>query len=472
MRKYIIYSILILGGVFATSCESLVEDINENPNALVLTDVNPELLLTGAMLANSVAQGGHLNRISNMWSGQLIGFSSLYSNIYGYNISAAESNGTWSRFYVGIVPNMRTMVEKAPADDLLVGIAKTLEAHAIGSAASLFGDVPYAEIFIEEIEDPKFDDQTAVFQAVISLLDEAIGALGQAPSRGLDQDIYFGGDADKWLAAAYTLKARYYMQLKDYGNAYAAAQNGISSDDGTMRYTPRGAVSNSEGDKNLFWTILEGSRTGDIGTGDSYLMQILEPGNAKSRNNAKTNETARFGYYTIDASGGQANSGIIEQFEPQRLVSYGENALILAEAAARTQDFDTALGHLNDHRAFLNGGGYLNANFIDSTFLYAPYEAADFAAGGMENTDGIDATRALMREIIEERYVTGFTMFMPFDDARRLRKSDSDIAVPIPFNVASASQQPERFPYADDELNANSNAPTDPGIFAKTKVNQ
>ena len=92
-------------------------------------------------------------------------------------------------------------------------------------------------------------------------------------------------------------------------------------------------------------------------------------------------------------------------------------------------------------------------------------------AGGMENMDGIDASRALLREIVEERYVSGFGEFMPFDDARRLRKSDMDIQVPFAPNFGS--QHAERFPYADNELNANSNGPgEDPGIFTKTPVNQ
>ena len=62
---------------------------------------------------------------------------------------------------------------------------------------------------------------------------------------------------------------------------------------------------------------------------------------------------------------------------------------------------------------------------------------------------------------------------MPFDDARRLRAADGDIAVSFPLNVASGSQHPERLPYSADELTTNSNAPSDdPGIFIKTEVNQ
>ena len=62
---------------------------------------------------------------------------------------------------------------------------------------------------------------------------------------------------------------------------------------------------------------------------------------------------------------------------------------------------------------------------------------------------------------------------MPYNDARRLRKSDGAIAVPYFMVGADNTRKPERMPYAQNELNSNSNAPDeDPGIFAKTPVNQ
>lgn len=463
----------LLAVISIASCTSLVEGINDNPNDILLSDVDAELFLTGAMLANSVAQAGHLNRISGMYSGQLIGFTSLYSNIYGFALSTAESVSSWSRIYVGTIANLRYLRGEAPDDQLLQGIAKVLEAHAIGTAASLFGDVPYTEINNPEIPDPKFDGQEAVFNAAIALLDDAIANLNAAETRTLSQDIYFGGDADKWAESAATLKARYYLQLKDYAAAYTAAQTGISDPENSMKYIPRGDPNISEGDKNLFWTILEGSRTGDIGTGNSYLMQLLDPASGISRNNSKTDETARFQYYTIDESGGNINAGIVEQFEPHNLVTYGENQLILAECGARNTSFETGLDHLNDYRAWLNTGGMVNDNFSTVSLMYMAYEAADFENGGIENADGIDATRALLREIVEERYISGFGMYMPFNDARRLRKSDTDIAVPFEMVDGPSPPFAERMPYSDDELNANSNAPAeDPGIFTKTAVNE
>lgn len=472
MKKYI-KSLFLIGLIFFNSCTELVDGINENPNDILLSDVQADLFLTGALLANSVAQSGHLNRISGMYSGQLVGITSLYSNIYGFALSTAESVSTWSRIYVGTVANLRYIRSTAPNDLLIVGISKVVEAHAIGTAASLFGDVPYAEINNPEITDPKFDDQISVLNAVVSLLDDAINDLGAAKGRPLSADIHFDGDAAKWRAAASTLKARYLLQLRDYSGAYSAAQSGISSPEGSLKYIPRGDPNIAEGDKNLFWTILEGSRTGDIGTVNSYLIQLLDTTATFNRNNAKTNEAARLGYYKVDESGGSVNKGIIEQFEPHNLVTYAENQLILAEAGTRTSGFDTGLGHLNDLRTWLNTGGMVNANFAGEPYMYEAYVAADFDNGGIENTDGIDPTRALLREIIEERYVSGFGMYIPFNDARRLRKSDADIAVPFFMVDGPNPPYPERLPYSDDELNSNVNAPAeDPGIFTKTAVNQ
>ncbi|NOY36040.1 MAG: SusD/RagB family nutrient-binding outer membrane lipoprotein [Chlorobi bacterium] len=471
MRIFIKALFLVAGfSLLLTSCEKIVEGINENPNNLVQEDIDARLLLTGAELANTVAQAGHLNRISGMYSGQLIGFQSLYSNIYGYSLSAVESIQDWSRIYVGCIPNVRAIREMVPEDKLMVGLTKVIEAHAIGTAATLFGDVPYTEIDDPDISDPTFDSQVSVFNAALALLDDAIADLNAATSRNIPEDIYFNGDKDKWIAAAYTLKARYYLQMKDYSNAYTAAQNGISSSDGNLSHIPRGTAGQM-GDKNLFWTVINGSREGDIGTGNSYLMQLLDPSSGITRNNAKTNEYARFLYSTVIEEPSNTNVGIAAEFEPQELVSFEENTLILAESAARTIDFNTALGHLNDLRAWLNTGGRLNSAFVDSAFQYDPYVAADFASGGMENPDGINDTRALLREIIEERYISGFGTFMPYNDVRRLRKDDPDLIVPFPLNPGG-TQQPQRMPYSDDEITANANLDADPGIYIITQVNQ
>ena len=458
--------------LLTTGCD-VDKTINDNPNDITLADVDPKLFLNGAQLANAIVQVSHLNRICGMYSGQLIGYTSLYSNIYGYALSTVETNGEWNSAYIGVITNARHIQSAAPDDKLLVGISKVLEANAIGTLALLTGDVPYSEVGQSDISDPKFDGQIEVLASLSTLLDGAISDLNGASSRKESFDIYFNGDKDKWIAAAYTLKARYALANKDYAGALAAAGNGISSSAGDMMYIPRGDAAINSGDKNLFYTIIAGSRAGDLGNAGSFLLAILDSSNAKYRGNAKTNETARHGYYTIDESSASGNTGVIEQFEPQPIATYSENQLIKAEASARS-GFASGLSALNSYRAWLSGGGRLNATFDDAdNYMYDAYVEADFTSGGMENADGVSKDKALLREIIEERYVSGFGSYMPFNDHRRLRgASESDLVPPFPFNTVGATKHVERMQWSQGELSSNENAPEDPGLYAKTAVNK
>ena len=471
--KKILFSITVIA-LMMTGCE-VDKSINDSPDGFNVDDVDAHLFLNGAQLANVIVQVSHINRICGMYSGQLIGYTSLYSNIYGYALSTVETNGEWNSAYIGVITNARHIRKIVPDDKLMVGISKVLEANAIGTLALLTGDVPYSEIN-GEIADPKFDDQKVVLSSVSALLDEAISDMTSSTgvNAGLKAyDIYFGGNKNKWIEAAYTLKARYALANKDYAGALSAAGNGISSSAGDMLYTPRGEASIDAGDKNLFYTILEGSRTGDLGNDGSYLLAILDSSNAKYRGNAKTNETARHGYYTIDHMSGSGNKGVVEQFEPQPIATYSENQLIRAEASARSS-FASGLTALNSYRAWLAGGGRLNANFdVAANYMYDPYVEADFASGGMENADGLSAANALLREIMEERYVSGFGSYMPFNDHRRLRGAgETALIPPFPLNTVGATQHVERIQWAEVELLSNQNAPTDPGLYAKTEVNK
>ena len=196
MKKLYTKSLLALLIVFSFSCEDINEDINSNPNDILITDVEDKLFLTGAQLANIQLQLGHLNRISGMYSGQLIGFSSLYANIYGMALSTVESNGSWNALYVGVLTNMRQLQNNSN-NTLLVGIAEVMEGHAFGTAASLWGGIPYSEAGNPEISDPIFDSQVSVYNAAIQKLNSGISTLQSASSTSLSQDIIFGGDKDK-----------------------------------------------------------------------------------------------------------------------------------------------------------------------------------------------------------------------------------------------------------------------------------
>lgn len=464
MRKYIkilLGTVLVFG-----SCQSIVEDLNVDPNKV--TNIDGKALLKGAMLADAASQAGFLNWAGGVASGYFEGDGRL-DPIQNYTYVDTDSNTPWANIYQGTVKQCRLIRSgiQVSNKDFMYGVSKIIEAHALGTAANIFGDIPYTEAANDDIPKPKYDDQVAVYASLQTLLDEAITNLqNSGVNSGIPEDIYFGGSSSKWIKVAYTLKARLYLDVKNYSSAMSAAQMGISSANESMKYQP---LSNTSGTKNLLNELINSSTFGgDVTVANSYLIKLIGTG-AGNRNNSKTNETDRFAYYYNGTS--INDNGIAGALTPMNQVTYQENLLIWAEAALRANsstNFNTALSKLNEHRANLRNGVY----FTSSSGQYDDYVEADFIGGGIENVDSsLTKENALLREIIEERYITFFAEILGFNDLRRINNDDVSLRVQVPYNTGS--QYPQRFLYPFTETNANKeNVPNITDIFVKTAINQ
>lgn len=468
MKKILIIITVVLCGI---SCTKVYEGMNIDPNNPV--DVNAETLLKGMEVANITVQVSHIQRITGMWMNQYKGVTLLYQSLGEYNLSAEESNDTWNSVYQGIAKQGSIIREKLPNNKSYSGISKIIEANALGTATALYGDIPFTERANDKFAIPTFDKQVDVYAGLQTLLDEAITELGAVPaSVVVANDIFFQGRSTTWVRVAWSLKARYYLETREYAKAYAAALQGINATALSWKFNPPGLV--SDGDYNLLNTLID-QRGGYLSTTGTYLHDVLlRPGITGNRNNAKTNEDARARYYRVGGTSSNAEMGVAAKNAPMPLVTYEETLLILAEAGLRTNGFAEGLTQLNKVRGVLRTNlGLTAAPPTAGTILYADYVAADFNQGGIENMDNITTDRALLREIVQERYVSLYGTVIPFNDARRLRKSDNDVNVPIPFTTTTATRHPERIIYSQNEINANPNVPKPiPDIYVKTQVNQ
>lgn len=467
MKKHIKLFICTFMLMSFIGCDQYL-DINEDPN--VATDVPAELLLKGMELADVQIQSGHLMRISQFWTGQMQGIANLYKRIHEYNISPEESNDIWAFMYHGIM-TQNDIIQENSEDQLVKGIANILEAHALGSMASMFGDVPYSQVGSNDVT---FDSQLEVFQAAQSLLSEALTQLSGVPtSRRLSDDILQGGNPVSWIQTAHTLKARYFLMTRQYGEAYASAQSGINSATHSMRYAKSySSYGSTNENSSLYFLILTGSRAGDLTSTGSFIQSLMNPAIGSSRNNSKTDESRRRDYLFLDQSGINANR-LSAANATMPMVTYEENLLILAETGLRNSGFSTGLGHLNTLRTYLRGGSAFKGD-PSLSFKYDNYDAADFNNGGIENPDNKTPDKALLREIMEEKYVSTFGTLVTFDDVRRIRRTDNDIALPIPLNANTLQgKYPERMLICQDEIDGNPSAPNPiPKLEEPTPVNQ
>lgn len=464
-------------------CGDLVDDLNRNPN-------NPssapyQYALTTTEVANIILHTGEPTRKAGIFAGQYTGIERQQLGYSTYILVSSDFDSHWNTVYSSIVRNALETQELAAEqgiEGITAGITQLLRALALGTAGSLWGDVPFDEGGKLVFENPAYEAQATVYDKAQRLLDDAIDNFATGTGRPIaSTDIYFDGDPIAWSQVAYTIKARFYMHTKNYEAAFAAAQSGIGSDGASMDAnnleSPHGtAVENA----NLNYQFFEiASRRNDLVTSDFFASMIdpdalRSPDPANYRGHTKTDETARYNYLLQTTGVGiQPNTrtdGFAQIDAPGSMVTYAENLLILAEAAVRTQGFVAGLGYLNEFRAYMSTGGYM-ANPAPGSFRYDPFEAADFDSGGIENTDGsVTAEEALLREVLEERYVTLFGQIEVFNDTRRTL-GEANVRVPVMPNVGS--ELPQRFLYAQSEVDANASTPNPiPGFFQKTAVNQ
>jgi len=477
MKKLTIITILSL---LVLSCSQLVEDLNQNPNNP--TSAPYEFTLTGAEVATIIFQTGEPARESGIMAGQFTGIDRQHFALNNYLVTANTFDPTWRVIFRDVLRNIR--VAEAAAiesgiDGVGLGILKVLEALDLGTATSLFGDIPFDQAGGLEFENPEFESQIVVYGKIQTLLDEAIANLAVGTGRPpANTEIYFDGNPVAWTQVAYTLKARYFMHTKNYPEAYNAALNGIGSNGSTHTNNMKSPHGTATDNANLYYQFFSlASRKNDLVI-SNFFASLIDSNNATNpiptnyRGNSKTNETARYNYLLqTTVVGIQPNfntNGFAQIDAPAQIVTYAENLLILAESGSRA-NFNTGLEHLNAFRAYMASGGYIT-NPLMANIKYDSYVAADFNNLGIENMDGISSDNALLREILEERYITLFGQIEVFNDTRRTQ-DESIVRVHVMPNVGS--NLPQRFLIGNSEIDTNSNTPNPiPGFFERTSVNQ
>lgn len=458
MKKILIISSLFF--LFATSCKKLNNGVNVDPNNPTDIGTRYDLLINGAELSTIIFFEGNNARLGGMWTRTFTGSDRQYQSLYNYNTTSGDYDDNWERLYAYILPNAKIAEQKATElnDKTSAGIAQTLQAMALGTATALWGDIPFTEAGDPvKFPTPKFDAQTTVYTGLQSLLDKAIANLNANVGTGPGaKDFFYLGDRLKWMAAAYTLKARYYLHTKQYDLAVTNASLGISSAANNM-VAPHGNAPGS--DLNLYYAFLARDRFAYMSAEGSFAASLLI-----AHNSVKTNETGRYNYlfkplvYSLDPNYSSTGFFKTNGFFP--ILTYQNNQLILAEANIKkaSPDANAALAALNSVRAYYNAGGSVNtgSTVISTTGAkYLPYVLADFPT----NAD-------LLREILVERYLSLIAQVEQYNDIRRTKNY---LGIP----PVKGTVIPQRFLYAQSEINTNPNTPvlTAADLFKPTPVN-
>ena len=439
MTKHQFYAAAIGAGLVfgATGCESLVQDLNDDPNNF--TTITLPLALNQAQLNQASLVGGLPAHLAAMWTDQFTGGDRQYISFDNYAINAGSFDEIWEDIYQrGVVhAQLAKGIAAEQGAPIQQGIASILEGYYFAEAALMFGDVPFTQANqITQFSDPNYDSQADVLRGAIELIDAGVALVGGATVASVSGNIYTSSAT--WAQVGNGLKARYLLALMDYSGALAAANaSGMTSPAEDLAIIS----SSTNFGENLYWQFEIEQRTSYLvvdneARGISYFRSLLSDTTDVSRNadDDKTDDAARYAYFieVNDAFADNVRYNVTDGFAaidaPLRVLTSAEVQLIRAEAAARTDDDDQAVEALNAAR-----------NYWDTLLGGDSYD--DFETGDFDDDD------ALIRGILTEKYLSVIGLPTFYD----VNRTNNLLEVPSENNAALA----KRFLYPSTELSSN-----------------
>ena len=360
----------------------------------------------------------NLTRIVEIWAQHGTGNVQQYRDYARYEIDESVTNTQHSGLYgSGGLVDVRKLQEatRAAGDSLFLGIAQVQEAMIMSAGADFFGDLVYADALKgDEVPNPPLDPQLEVYDALVTLLDEAIVNMSRTGPTNVgpgSADLAYEGDRALWTKLAHTLKARILLHTAEvrptvYPQVLAEARLGITraSEDFVAPFA------GGAGEQNFWYQFTVVEREG-YWIPNTAFVQLLET-------RADPRRTRYFNAAGTNLSADRLSPGFT-----QPLIMAAENLLTWAEAAYRTGATGEALTQLNAARALV------------------PLPA--ISPAGAE----------LLREILLEKYIATFQTNEAWNDYKRTCFPNLTPA------VAGASIT-ARFYYDTAERNTNSSIPS------------
>lgn len=232
-QKLVLKPILLGLLLFIFSCETFELELLDDPDEISLaqSDLNFFLNSNQVNLAN-LFQGrlggdGGMSEPGMEATRMVHMFGPLYQNAYTPN----QFNGEWQIAYSTIISNNRALQPLAQEQEAFqhLGIAQVIEAYVVTTLVDYFGDIPYSEA-VAGVSNPSRDSGSAVYAAMIELLDAAIVNLNAESSTTYSSDLFYGGESEDWVRFANTLKLKIYLQSRLVNSDSASSINAIIKD--------------------------------------------------------------------------------------------------------------------------------------------------------------------------------------------------------------------------------------------------
>lgn len=449
MKKlFLLITLLLSGAALYIGC-GFTDGYDVSPND-PSGGISAKQFFTDIQVNTYLTLEGQLSRTSAVWTQQMSGTDRQFLALGQYQIDESNWDGEFSSIYAQAgLKDIRNLEQLSAqfGNKRFLGIAQFYEALVIGTAASLWGDIPYSQTLQPTTyPTPILDKQSVIFAGLQTVLDSAIAnltnnktvnsGLGAGPA---ESDFSYAGDNAKWIAACHTLKARYYLlwgkkDSTNYAKASAETGMGITTPFSNDLLPYHSGI---DGEKALWYQFTVEQRDSYCRMG-KYLIDLMKSRKDTVRMKMYASATASGTYVGSDPGDGNTDAstlGALYGSDNSQLpmLSYAENQLIMAECMSSLH------GGNNDVGALLALNAYRQA-------LQAHYPGTSYPA--LVGLTG----KPLLDEILTEKYISLFLQIGVYNDWKRT-------GVPA-FTPYLGKEVPRRLIYGQNERNTNPNIPS------------
>lgn len=231
-----LFAILVITG----GCTEDFEELNTRPDALTADNLDASLLGQG------FARGQYFSMMGLHWRFQISQslFSDLYSQYFATTAANFDSDRyvevgrwidlAWGSFYGQAAPNVKFVEDFARDNGLAAeeAVAKIWRVQAYHRITDYWGPVIYSAFGNGETTVP-YDTQEDIYKDFFATLDEAVSTLNgfRGGNAFGSNDQIFGGDIDKWITFANSLRLRLAIRIRfaDAGLSRSEAEKAISA---------------------------------------------------------------------------------------------------------------------------------------------------------------------------------------------------------------------------------------------------
>lgn len=223
--RSIIYIIIGACIMVTSSCTKDYPEINVDKNSIAkIEDANLPFLFTAALQSGRIGDQTAQNLFADQYS-QFIANNATYFPSDRYFIQMSWAKDNFTPIYTKVVPQLRTIFENTEKNSAEYALADIWWVFTFHRVTDYWGPIPYFQAGLSEGSVP-YDSQKDIYKDFFKRLTSAVDVLKShtnAKPYG-SYDVLYGGNVNKWIKFANTLRLRLALRVSKVDPAFAKTE--------------------------------------------------------------------------------------------------------------------------------------------------------------------------------------------------------------------------------------------------------